>query len=421
MRPRESSDPANPGRNRRARGEQRGGDAADSWLGVDGDVVLSRVPFGVLIFNREGSLVGHNSASEQLLGLPASPRRDRPARCCELLGCHRPGSALEGHCILDLVADARDPLPEIRIDLDRDHEPGALWITVAPLPGEHSEVLVTLRPGQHGDRRRRTNPHWISRPHLTVVCLGRTAVATAETPLDGRWLQRRTGQLFKYLLVHRRRLVPIDELAETFWPAASEQALANVRYYVHAVRDRLEPGRAKRVPSAFVVAESGGYRLDVTRIDVDADRFESLASSGLEGVGQGDPRATATLERALGLYAGDFLADEPYAEWVLAERDRLRSLAAEALRTLADQATGLERLEVAAAHLGRLAELDPFDVEVQRELLTVQIRRGRHSEAKRRYQSLRARMRQHFGEDLDFTLSDLAEGVGRQPRFLRRA
>jgi hypothetical protein len=40
--------------------------------------------------------------------------------------------------------------------------------------------------------------------------------------------------------------------------------------------------------------------------------------------------------------------------------------------------------------------------------LSLAIRRGRHSEAKRQYTSLRARMRRHFGEELDFTLPELA-------------
>jgi DNA-binding SARP family transcriptional activator len=381
-----------------------------AWFGLDGAKVLAHAPFGVLVFDRWGRLIGHNSASEQLLGPLREDRHGEPPRCCELLGCRRPGSALEGRCVLELLRDADGALPEIRIDLARDSEPGAVWITVAPLHG--SEVVVTLRPGEYGDRRRRTNPHWISGTRLTVAVLGRTAIASAETPLEGQWLQQRPGQVFKYLLAHRDRLVPIDELAETFWPAGVDAALHNAHYFVHVVRNHLEPGRRKRTASAFIVAESGGYRLDTTRMEIDVDRFESLVSAGLAAGARGDAGAQASLSAAAELYRGDFMADEPYSEWAFAERDRLRSLVAEALRTLAGLASRAHDLDAAAAHLGRLAELEPFDVPVHRELLALQLRRGRHSEAKRHYFSLRMRMRQHFGEDLDFTLTELLAHPG---------
>jgi DNA-binding SARP family transcriptional activator len=382
-----------------------GGAQSGAWFGLDGARVLAQAPFGVLVFDRWGRLTGHNSASEQLLGTLHEDRHGERRRCCELLGCRRPGSALEGRCILELLREADGPLPEIRIDLGPDSQPGALWITLAPL--HRSEVLVTLRPGEYGDRRRRTNPHWISGPRLSVAVLGRTRIASAETPLAGQWLQQRPGQVLKYLLVHRERLVPIDELAETFWPAGVDAALHNAHYFVHIVRNHLEPGRPKRTPSAFVVAERGGYRLDTTRMELDVERFEALVSTGLAAGARGDAGAQVSLSRAAALYRGDFMADEPYSEWAFAERDRLRSLVAEALRTLAAIAAGAHDLDAAAAHLGRLAELEPFDVPVHRQLLELQLRRGRHSEAKRHYFSLRARMRQHFGEDLDFTLTEL--------------
>jgi DNA-binding SARP family transcriptional activator len=375
--------------------------------GLDCQEVLAHAPFGVLVFDREGRLTGHNLAGERLLG-PLCRDGEAPLRCCALLGCRRPASALAGRCILDLVANGHDALPEIRVDLAQDHEPSALWITVTPLAGRRARVLVTVRPGQHADRRRRTNPHWISTPRLTVVALGRTAVASVETPIAGKWLQQRPGQLFKYLLVHRDRLVPIDELAEAFWPAGAHAGLRNVRYFVHVVRNSLEPERARRGPSSFIVAENGGYRLDTARVEIDADRFESLVTAGLAAAAAGDASASASLGRAADLYGGEFLAEEPYADWALAERDRLRSLAAEALRTLARLHAAGGQLNNAAANLKRVAEMDPFDVGVQRVLLSLAIRRGRHSEAKRQYTSLRARMRRHFGEELDFTLPELA-------------
>jgi DNA-binding SARP family transcriptional activator len=376
--------------------------------GLSSQEVLASVPFGVLAFDRHGRLTGHNPEAERLLGPLQWPDGEPPLRCCDLLGCRGPSSVLARRCICDLVADAQDPIPEFRVDLARNGDPGALWITVTQLQGQPAGMLVTARPGERGDRRRRTEPHWISTPRLTVGVLGRTTLASAETSIAGRWLQQRAGQLFKYLLVHRARPVPIDELAEVFWPARATAALRNVRYFVHVVRNSLEPERQRRRPSSFIVAESGGYRLDTTRIEIDADHFESLVAAGLPAASRGEAGASASLGRAADLYGGEFLADEPYADWVLAERERLRSLAAEALRTLAWLHMADGQLDSAAANLMRLAEMEPFDVDVQRLLLLLAIRRGRHSEAKRRYAMLRVRMRRDFGQDLDFTLADLA-------------
>src|SRR3954449_4369236 len=98
--------------------------------GLNGDDLLSLTPFGILVFDREGRLTAHNPASERLLG---ELSEDGALRCCELLGCRRPESALKGTCILELAQTADGPLPEIRVDLAPDHEPNAVWITVARL------------------------------------------------------------------------------------------------------------------------------------------------------------------------------------------------------------------------------------------------------------------------------------------------
>ncbi|MDX6728128.1 MAG: hypothetical protein QOK49_2933, partial [Baekduia sp.] len=50
---------------------------------------------------------------------------------------------------------------------------------------------------------------------------------------------------------------------------------------------------------------------------------------------------------------------------------------------------------------------EPFDGDVHRELLTVLLRRGRRSEALRRYEMLRRRMLSTFDETLDFSLAQL--------------
>jgi DNA-binding SARP family transcriptional activator len=113
------------------------------------------------------------------------------------------------------------------------------------------------------------------------------------------------------------------------------------------------------------------------------------------------------LERGMDRYRGDFVADEPYAEWAIVERDRLRRVAAQALRALSGLYLGAGDIDAAVAKLERLTELEPYDVDVHRDLLALVVRLGRRTEAVRRYEALRRRMIATFGEDLDFTLGDV--------------
>ncbi|HWT25894.1 MAG TPA: BTAD domain-containing putative transcriptional regulator, partial [Solirubrobacteraceae bacterium] len=64
----------------------------------------------------------------------------------------------------------------------------------------------------------------------------------------------------------------------------------------------------------------------------------------------------------------------------------------------------------AAAHLQRLADLEPLDLTAQRDLIALMLERGRHAEAFRRYELVRHRYRRAFGEEPGFSLADVAAG-----------
>jgi DNA-binding SARP family transcriptional activator len=233
-------------------------------------------------------------------------------------------------------------------------------------------------------------------------------VESGEGPIGGAWLDQRAGQLLKYLVAERRRAVAVDEIGENIWPGADYAVGTSVRYYVHALRRRLEPQRGSREPSAFILVGSGTYRLALEHVEVDADEFEAHVSAGL-AIATTSPQAAATeLERGLAIYRGEFLAELPYAEWALDERHRLHDLACLGLRRLADIRLELRVLDGAARALERLATLQPFDEDVHRQLMELDIMRGRRSDAVRRYTALRSRLRRTFGQEPNFTLSDLA-------------
>jgi DNA-binding SARP family transcriptional activator len=367
--------------------------------------VFDGFPYALLVVGQDRRVLHTNRPALQLLGDLADGDGE-PLRCCDLLGCRSPGPVASA-CLTQLAFERGGVLPEIRLDL-RVAGGASAWVTASRLSGDPPAVLLELRPGDVADRRRRTTPHWLSGAQLRVFTFGRLRVETPEGPIEGRWLEQRPGQLLKFLIAERHRVVSRDEIAEAIWPGADARALGRLRHFVHALRSRLEPDRAARAPSPFVLSTQSGYTIDRSHVAIDADEFEEHAHAGLRHF-DADRLASARvhLEHALGLYVGDFLADEPYADWAMAQRDQLRRLADGALRVLVVIARRTGDLVAAAEHLDRLAELDPFDVEVHRELIELCLVRGRRSEALRRYAALRVRILRTFGEELDFTLSDL--------------
>jgi DNA-binding SARP family transcriptional activator len=373
--------------------------------------LLAGLPLGIVVADDGGQVEAWNPAAVRLLGddprLVDGTDGNGSVRCCDLFGCRSADGPLSGACVSDLAREASDALPEIRVDV---HGGAAVWLIASPVNA--SGIVFQVRPADPRDRRRRTDPHWASRPHLHLEVLGRAQVRSGEAQLGGRWLAQRPGQLLKFMVATRGRVVHAEEIAHALWPEAGYEAPGNVRHHMHALRRRLEPKRQNRAPSEFIVTRGAGYQLDAARVTIDADGFVELAEEGLDAVANGDvEHGRGLLAEAAALYGGDFLADEPYADWALDERDRLRELASRVLRVLADLGGGAGDLDDAYRHLRRLAELEPLDTDVQRALLSVCLRRGRRTEATRRYHALRVRTMRELGQEPAFSLADLADEV----------
>jgi DNA-binding SARP family transcriptional activator len=92
------------------------------------------------------------------------------------------------------------------------------------------------------------------------------------------------------------------------------------------------------------------------------------------------------------------------------ERQRLHELACAGLRALADLHFE-QQLDDSAAHcLERLALLQPYDEGVHRQLIELEIRQGRQSDALRCYDGLRTRVNRAFGRDPSFSPAELVTG-----------
>ena len=225
------------------------------------DDVVARLPYGVVVVEPGGLVSASNPCAQGYLpGLA----QGEPTRCGELLDCMAPGGPCAEGCLAERAAQSEGALPEIRIDTRSAGGVSALWVTAAPL-GRWPCACSTCGPGDARDRRRRSDPHWISGPRLRIAAFGRMHVDSPEGPLSGKWLQQRPGHVLKYLVCERNRVVHAEEIAEALWPGrgpdrpeqraplhpfAARQARAGPPEARAVVVHRGRPGRLRDRPPA---------------------------------------------------------------------------------------------------------------------------------------------------------------------------
>lgn len=142
-----------------------------------------------------------------------------------------------------------------------------------------------------------------------------------ELHVDGRPVgsglsrHRRAAELVKLLAHAPGRRLHREQAIDALWPRLSVAAAApNLRKAAHFARSELGAADA-------VVLQGEHIALwPHADVEVDAVRFEREADAALRG---GDPDACAA---AAGLYAGELLPEDRYADWAAGPRERLRAL-----------------------------------------------------------------------------------------------
>jgi DNA-binding SARP family transcriptional activator len=234
-------------------------------------------------------------------------------------------------------------------------------------------------------------------PMLTVHLLGPLRVTIDETPVK-RWPSRRGRALLKYLLTHRRPWPHREALMEAFWPQSTPEAARNsLNVALHGLR------RALRVATDLpvIVLEEGTYRLHPDlRLWLDVDEFEDHLQAGhrLEAAGAPDG-AMAAYELAAAVYQGDFLADDPYEEWPVLTRERLRLAYLDMLDRLSQLYLGQDRLAACADLCQRIIERDACREDAHRRLMRCYGRQRQPHLALRQYHSCAAALKAELDVD----------------------
>jgi DNA-binding SARP family transcriptional activator/tetratricopeptide (TPR) repeat protein len=214
-------------------------------------------------------------------------------------------------------------------------------------------------------------------------------------------------RLLAVLLCHPNTPVSTDQLADVLWPDQLSGAEQSKQLQVQVYRLRRALGDPSRVRF-----EQGSYTLVVHPGELDAERFETLLTEGMEIAGSADPAwGTELLRKALALWRGDpfgDLADLPMLRQEAARLNERRMVGFQELYA-AELAAG--RHAAIVADLSELAVAYPLRERLQGLLMTALYRCGRQAEALEVYRRTRAVLVDELGVEPAGELQRLHQSI----------
>ncbi len=250
-------------------------------------------------------------------------------------------------------------------------------------------------------------PH--QQPALTAHLLGPFHAQWNDQPIEN--LPRGQGRsLFKYLLVHRERPTPREVLMETFWPgAAPESARNSLNVALHNLRKAL----GSIGEEGLVLFQEGAYQMNPAFCYwLDAEEFERMVQVGSKARRDGDLEAeAASFGVCASLYQGEFLEDEPYEDWPVLTRERLRLAYLEALDRLSQISYSRKQYSASAELSLRLLERDDCREDAHCRLMRCYVQQGQYHLAIRQYKACEETLLRELGVEPALSTRQLYEQI----------
>ena len=237
-----------------------------------------------------------------------------------------------------------------------------------------------------------------SPPQVEIRLLGGFRVRLAGETVRG-FESQKVRALLAYLACHPDRDLGRDQLADLLWPESGPDAgRRNLRQALYNLRR----GLGER--GSEIVDGSGSQNLVRLRLgDEDFLDVAAFHAAWQRGFPAADEVVAAELVQAVQLYEGDLLAgflvrDSPrFEDWLVAEQERLREAAVQALRALVDHFSARGEYAGATRYCQRLLVIDPISEEAHRELMRLHVLAGRRRQALNHYAELVALLERELG------------------------
>ena len=228
---------------------------------------------------------------------------------------------------------------------------------------------------------------------LRIHCLGRFRLFVDGRPVPlSRFHRFKALTLLKFLVANRSGPMPRESLMELLWPEGDPaRTSGNLRVVLHALRRALEPEVSGAETSSFVVSAADLVHLEPSSgIWVDAEEFVRQARGAADLASEGKlDEAIAKYKSAASLYRGEYLQDEPFSDWCLFERERLKEVYINLMKQMASAVAKMGDPEAAIDAYRAALGVDHGREDIHRELMYLLSREGRRDEAVRQYETCR--------------------------------
>ncbi|MGE5672458.1 MAG: BTAD domain-containing putative transcriptional regulator [Mycobacterium leprae] len=246
---------------------------------------------------------------------------------------------------------------------------------------------------------------------LSVRLLGTFRVTQGGRDVDlSAARSQKVISLFKLLVSSRGKPLLREQIVDAIWPEADPEAAdRSFEVTVSTLRKLLDP----LLDQPLILRRGRGYLFNpAVTLSVDMEEFTAHLSRGQWWWERGQTApAVSEWHAAERLYAGDFLAEDPYDDWATATRERLKE-------QYVDLVTHLGELDFQNGHYTEalqrattvLAE-DPIRERAFRLLLRTHAAQGNRWVALRAYRRFQAELARELGEEPTPETQELARRI----------
>jgi len=249
---------------------------------------------------------------------------------------------------------------------------------------------------------------------MKIQVLGSIEADNGSAVALGGPTQRR---ILAMLAMEAGDIVSVDRLVDATWPdgESPDQAERNVRTYIHRLRVAFGDEIADRIETV-----PPGYRLNLSDEELDAHRFDELASTAARLADIGD--AVAALDRideAEALWRGRPFGEFADEAWAQAEGERLTELHVGIQERRAEMLLESGRAATAVGVAESLVASYPLRERPRALLIQALYQSGRQPEALRAFQDYRRLVVEEIGVDPSDELVELDRAVAAGDAELR--